>query len=178
MHRQFAIQLFPNLFGWIFSHRDKHELRFEPGLNPHLEYGQAIPGRCAGRGIGIIETTIFAGQLIDSIGLLASSTQLSQSDFDGLRSWFGHYLDWLLESGHGSDEKRQANNHGTAYDLQVAVFSLFVGRDHIARDTLAAVPRQRIISQIEPDGRQPRALVRTKALAYASKNLHLIKRHQ
>jgi hypothetical protein len=41
-------------------------------MNPHLEYGQAIPGRVTGRGIGIIETVKFK-QIIDAMGLLESA---------------------------------------------------------------------------------------------------------
>ncbi len=143
-------------------------------MNPHLEFGQFIPGRCQGRGIGIIETTVFATELIDSIGLLLSSPGLTRKCLDGLRSWFSQYLDWLLQSAHGIDEKGQKNNHGTAYDLQVSVFSLFVGRVHIAHDMLASVPLQRIIPQVEPDGRQPHELARTNALSYSSANLNLL----
>jgi hypothetical protein len=58
--------------------------------------------------------------------------------------------------------------------LQVAAFSLFTGRDRQARDVLAAVPQRRIATQIEPDGRQPRELSRTRALTYSTMNLGLL----
>lgn len=148
----------------------------ETRMNPHLEFGQAIPGRCTGRGIGIIETTALAVTLVDAILLLRSSPALKPEDLGGLQGWFGAYLDWLLGSAHGLDEARQKNNHGTAYDLHLAVFSLFVGRDDLAGEVLRAVPERRIATQIEPDGRQPRELTRTKALSYATANLSLLVR--
>ena len=142
-------------------------------MNPNLEFGQAIPGHCEGRGIGIIETTVLATGLVDSIGLLRSSSRLTDEDIDGLCRWFRDYLDWLLRSPHGIDEGNQKNNHGTAYDLQVAVFSCFAGRERTARDVLAAVPERRLAGQIEADGSQPHELSRTKALGYATMNLGL-----
>ena len=41
-------------------------------MNPHLEYGQAIPGVNTGRGIGIIETVALIS-IADAAGLLAGS---------------------------------------------------------------------------------------------------------
>jgi hypothetical protein len=38
-------------------------------MNPHLDYGQRIPGICEGREIGIIDTASYC-RLIESIGLL------------------------------------------------------------------------------------------------------------
>lgn len=142
-------------------------------MNPHLEFGQFIPGRCAGRGIGIIETTAFATVLVDALGLLAGARSFPPAVTAGMKNWFADYLHWLQTSGHGRDEQRQKNNHGTACDLQVAVFALFTGRDELARDTLRAVPGQRLAPQIEPDGRQPLELARTKSLHYSSANLGL-----
>ena len=171
--------------GWFFCNRIEYAdravqllrvffLEEQSRMNPHLEFGQAIPGVCDGRGIGIIETTPFATELIDSISLLLSSSRLTQEDFDGLRSWFSQYLDWLLQSPNGLDEQQMHNNHGTTYDVQVTVFSLFVGKDRIARDTLASVAQKRIIPQIESDGRQPHELTRTNALGYSTMNLGLL----
>lgn len=142
-------------------------------MNPHLEYGQFIPGRCSGRGIGIIETRVLAAPLLDAVNLLATAPGLPTSLRPGLEAWFANYLDWLLRSAHGRDERNTRNNHATAYDLQVAVFALFTGETGLARKVLQAVPARRIQSQIEPDGSQPHELTRTKALGYASCNLRL-----
>lgn len=145
----------------------------ETAMRPHLNYGQAIPGRCKGRGIGIIETRLLAETLVDAILILREQKALSAADDQGLVKWFADYLDWLVSSPIGKDEAGQLNNHGTAYDLQVAVFALFTGHRQHARETLARVPSVRIDVQIEPDGRQPRELARTCSLGYSTMNAAL-----
>ncbi|MGI6496452.1 MAG: alginate lyase family protein [Kiritimatiellia bacterium] len=140
-------------------------------MNPNLDHGQAIPGACDGRSVGVIETLRVAQFLVDSIQILHACGDLPDEDYEGLRAWFSAYLDWLLHSPIGSAEGLGKNNHGTAYDLQVAVFALFVGRDDLARATLLGVPARRVAAQIEPDGRQPLELARTRSLSYSSMNL-------
>lgn len=139
-------------------------------MNPHLEFGQAIPGRCDGRAIGIIDTARLA-RLVDSIGLLERSQAWRTADQQGMRAWFEAYLTWLLESEKGREEGRQPNNHGTYYDVQVATFALFLDRHEIARKVLSQVAERRIVSQIEADGRQPLELRRTRAWDYSNANL-------
>jgi len=142
-------------------------------MNPHLRYAQAIPGHNTGRGIGIIETARLP-QLVDRAELLAGSPAWSDADRRGLREWTAAYLDWLLSSSHGKDEARMTNNHGSWYDVQVAALALRTGRPGSAREQLGRVTRRRIAAQIEPDGRQPRELERTRALAYSLFNLEAL----
>lgn len=139
-------------------------------MNPHLSYGQGIRGICDGRGIGIIETREFL-KVVNAIGLLHGSISWTNTDQSKLTAWFTQYLDWLLHSDYGRDEASQANNHGTHYDVQVAVFSLFVGQEGVAKRVITDSAPKRIASQIEPDGRQPLELARTKALGYSTMNL-------
>ena len=139
-------------------------------MNPHLRYGQAIPGVCEGRGIGIIDTRVLA-RLVDSVGLLGGSLAWTDEDQAGLTGWFSRYLDWLLESDIGRDEAAQANNHGTWYDVQVSSFALFTGEESVAHRVLGEDAPRRIAAQIEPDGRQPRELSRTRSLSYSTMNL-------
>ncbi|MBN2474626.1 MAG: alginate lyase family protein [Pirellulales bacterium] len=139
-------------------------------MNPHLEYGQAIPGRCDGRGIGIIDTTRLA-RLVDAVGMLGSSAAWTPGDQKGLQLWFRDYLKWLIESDHGRAESRTRNNHATWYDVQVVSFALFVGDEQTAGRVLREAGARRIATQIEPDGRQPLELARTKSFDYSTMNL-------
>jgi hypothetical protein len=143
-------------------------------MNPHLEFGQAIPGRTEGRGIGIIETGNLV-RVVNGIGMLNGAESLAKEDLDGLKSWFDQYTHWLISSKNGMDERMYFNNHGTSYDSQVATFAIFTGQDSVARMILDSVGIKRISRQVEPDGSQPFELRRTKAMSYSIKNLrHLI----
>jgi Alginate lyase len=139
-------------------------------MNPHLQFGQGIPGINTGRGIGIIETVSLTS-VPDSIGLLAGSMAWTDADERAMRDWFGQYLTWMLESQHGRDESAAKNNHGTYYDVQACTYALFVERPDVAKRILSEVPTKRIAVQIEPDGRQPLELERTKAWSYSVMNV-------
>ena len=139
-------------------------------MNPHLKYAQAVPGRNVGRGAGIIETHNMP-ELIDAVGLLKSSKSWTQTYHRQLQDWFNAYLKWLLESPEGKSEAKAENNHGSWYDVQVASYALFVGRDDVAKKILTEFSSKRIAKQIESDGRQPHELTRTQAWHYSIFNL-------
>jgi hypothetical protein len=138
-------------------------------MNPNLNYAQAIPGRNDGRGAGIIDAVGLIN-LVDAVGLLAGSKAWTDADQKGLEAWFGQFVSWLQESKNGRDEAATRNNHGTWYDLQLALYALFAGKDDVAKKTLAA-SHKRIDTQIEPDGRMPLELERTLSWHYSLFNL-------
>ena len=138
-------------------------------MSPHLQYGQYIPGINQGRGIGIIETRNLP-EMLDGVRLIAGSPSWTKTDDEGLQAWMCAYLSWLLESTHGREEAKNGNNHETWYDVQVTGLALYTGQVDLARRTLEGA-RRRITSQIEPDGRQPRELERTRSWHYSDFNL-------
>ena len=145
----------------------------ETRMNPNLNYGQAIPGICEGRGVGIIDSSSLI-VIPDAVLHLRGAPGWTEADERGMREWFAKFLDWLLTSKHGKDEDRADNNHGSWYDVQCVVFARFAGRDEVAAGILAAVPARRLASQIEPDGKQPHELARTKSWNYSMMNLRAL----
>ena len=139
-------------------------------MNPNLEFGQGIPGINTGRGIGLIETCSFI-QVIDAAGLLQGSPAWSPADQQALQAWFKQFVAWMRSSKKGQDEAAAKNNHGTWYDLQLTDYALFLGNRDLARATVEQAKTKRIARQVEPDGRQPLELARTKAFGYSEGNL-------
>jgi len=138
-------------------------------MNPHLEYGQAIPGVNTGRGISIIETVALTN-IADAASLLVGSKSWTEADHKALQAWYSQYLNWLLTSKNGKDEHAAKNNHGTWYYAQAIDFALFTG-DKVKAKQLAEESKKRLDSQLTKEGQQPLELARTNALGYSTMNL-------
>jgi hypothetical protein len=139
-------------------------------MNPHLRYAQSVPGRPPVSGSGILDGRIFM-VVSDAAGLLADAPAWTAADDAALRAWFADLLAWLRESDQGQREAAARNNHATWYTAQVAAYARYTGQDALARDLLAAAGPRLVASHVEPDGRQPHELSRTRPFHYSVFNL-------
>jgi hypothetical protein len=142
----------------------------EKGMNPNLQFAQAVPGRSEGRGPGVLDGRHTA-LVIDAVGMIRGSKAWTPKDDSVLRAWFGEYVTWLTESENGKDESDAPNNHGTWYDAHVIPAALYSGKTNIARRIVKEAAEKRILAQIEPDGKQPKELARTRSFHYSVFNL-------
>ncbi len=145
----------------------------ETRMNPNMNYAQGVPGRAEGRRGGIIDSRSFADRMLDAIAMVSQSPAWTEADENGIKQWYGEYLDWLLTSELGGGPKGEAyaeNNHGSWYDLQVAGISYFLGKESIAMNALEK-GKMRIDSQFRADGTQPHELARTRSYHYSYFNL-------
>ncbi len=157
-YAQYAAQL---LKTWFLDEKTK--------MNPHLNFGQGIPGINNGRGIGIIETRDL-GKVCDAATLISTSKHWNKETHRQLKTWIAAYNDWLVTSNIGKDEADEHNNHGTYYSVQVVAFSLFTGNLSRAKSQLDTA-KIRLQKQLQPDGSQPHELARTLPYNYATMNL-------
>ncbi len=166
---------------WYFSGEEKYAthtakllriwfLNEKTRMNPNLNFSQAIPGRTTGRGVGTIDTRRFIS-LIDSITLLRDSNSWSDKDHEAIRNWFATFGKWLRESPNGRSAFRAKNNIGTWYEAQTVAVLVFAGQNDVAKTMLTKSGTSRYAHQIDPQGRLPHELARTRSFDYTSMNL-------
>ncbi len=143
-------------------------------MNPNLDHAQAIIGVNDGRAIGVIDTL----QIVEVARAAALFGRLGAPGYGaicaGVEDWFADYLGWLTTSPFGTDERDEKNNHGTCWLLQVASFAALLNDRNVLADARFRLKTIIIPNQIEPDGRQPLELARTKPFAYSLFNLDVL----
>lgn len=142
----------------------------ESRMNPNCQFAQFVPGYTETRASGVIEArkTI---NVLDAAGLLAGSQHWSTDDDAKMKSWVKEMLAYLLDSKQGKSEQKSPNNHGTWYGVQVATYALYLGDEAQAKKLLTKYVRDRVKTQVEPDGRQPLELERTRGFDYSRFNI-------
>jgi len=139
-------------------------------MNPHLQFGQCVPGACTGHRRGIIDTATHFPLLLEMAALLPAAAW-SDADHAALMQWMSSYLDWLLTSEFGKVESQINNNHAVACDVLVTSLALHTGRHEVARHRAEDAKTRRVAVQIWPDGSMPREIERTMGLNYVCWNL-------
>lgn len=165
---KYADKAIEHLKRWFINKNSK--------MNPNMNFGQTIPGRNEGkgRGEGVLDTYSFV-EMLEGVELLKKSRNYDKKTQQALKAWFEEYLNWLHTSEIGKEEFEAKNNHGTAFDVQVARFAAFVGNEVMAKKIINEFAERRLFTQIEPNGAQPLELARTTAFGYSVFNLsHII----
>ena len=139
-------------------------------MNPSLLYAQAIKGVVTGRGIGIIDTIHFI-EVVQSLEKLKEAGVLSDDDFAGTKKWFSEYLEWISTHPYGVKEMNAANNHGTCWAMQAAVFAKYVGNHKITALCVERFKNEFLVKQMAEDGSFPQEINRTKPYGYSLFNL-------
>ncbi|MFG0249974.1 MAG: alginate lyase family protein, partial [Phycisphaeraceae bacterium JB051] len=145
----------------------------QTGMNPNLRYAQRIPGKCDGRGIGLIDTHRMV-PLVELLPLLRESNVWTTQDEENSQAWFKAYLDWFEQSELGQTERNEHNNHGTWHDTQTVAFALYTDQPDRAKAVLEQVPTKRINQHISGNGSQPHEEARTLSYTYSMFNLEAL----
>lgn len=138
-------------------------------MSPHAEYGQAVRGICAGRGIGIIDLSVLL-KVIRGMELL-SQTSRYENTLCKMKEWFSKLLQWMVTSEKGQEAKRNGNNHSTYWNAQVAAYAAFVGNEELVAHCFSNFKDILIPSQMAQDGSFPEELERTLSFSYSLMNL-------
>ena len=142
----------------------------ETKMNPHLNYGQSVPGKETGRGWGLIDTRGFM-ILPDVLKLLEKCPAWTVKDREGMKAWWTAYGNWMQTSKIGLQEKKAPNNHGAAYDVQLSAVLVMTEKENEAKKVLGESLPARLDAHITSEGTQPRELARTKSWSYSCFNL-------
>jgi hypothetical protein len=140
-------------------------------MNSNLEFGQAIRNINTGRGTGIIDSIplIYA---VQGMYFLDETGRWSPRDRAAVMQWFGDYVEWLVRSPKGIEERKSGNNHSTWYAAQVAAYALFSIDEESEYMVWDLFQEFLVPGQIRPDGSCPKEESRTKSLSYSAMNLN------
>ena len=138
----------------------------ETKMNPHLKFGQSIPGKVDGRTAGMIDTLNLL-KVIDAAAMLKDYPGYTGELHSGLQKWFAAYAQWMRTDKMARKDWPVTQNHGLSYHTQIAAFLAFTGNRGGARGHINIL-KKRITQSIKPDGVQPAEVRRTNGWSYSN----------
>ena len=159
--KKYAEAILPHLRAWFIDEDTK--------MNPRLDYAQASHGVSTGSSYGIIDT-IHLIEVVQAMIRLREAGLLPDDVYEGTKSWFYRYIDWLTKDAKGIKEMRCGNNHGVCWILQVGNFARYVGWTEwveFAKNRF----KYKFLPEMAQDGSFPMEVARTKGYGYSLFNL-------
>ena len=141
-------------------------------MTPHLEFGQAVPGRNTGRGAGLIDMRRLI-TITSAADQLERTGEFTAADRAAMQRWVTDYVQWLTTSKIGLEEQKAPNNHGSWYAAQLIALHLYLGNREAAKQVGQQLPA-RIRRQITATGEQPLELTRQDSFSYSVFNLRAL----
>jgi hypothetical protein len=135
-------------------------------MNPNARFAQGIPGKCDGRGIGLIDFASEWPLVLDCISILDWLGVWLAADASAMHMWWAGWLDYIWNSKNGRDERAAKNNHGSNYDVHTLAVANFVGNHTVVAAVCSAAAKSRLGVQIGPNGTLPLEDSRTKSENY------------
>lgn len=142
----------------------------ETAMNSHFRYAQFVPGNQTGSCWGLIDSSVFC-ELLEAVASLPFNIEWSEEDLIHLKEWFTRYYFWYVSDEFAIKEEKAPTNHGTAYDRQFIVLTLFLGQPDLARRQIREKTIPRLSVQLLNNGMQPFEMYRTRSLSYSIGNL-------
>ncbi|QDO94943.1 alginate lyase family protein [Formosa sediminum] len=142
-------------------------------MNPHLNYGQSIPGQPNTRPFGILDGRSIVQFIPDTINLVSTSVQWTTNHQTQLTTWLTSYLEWLTESSLGIKASELSNNHGSWYKFQVLALARYLGDTPLAKKTIRAT-KESLDQMLNTEGGQIHELERTRSYFYSCFNLEAL----
>ena len=140
-------------------------------MNPNLNHAQCRPGHNTGSKSGVLDGRLMIKALEGSL-LISGSSELSDSEMKGLKTWAKEYFEWLTTNELALQEAKSKNNHGSFYDAQAMYFALYSDNEEAAKQIAQNFMSNRILGQIQPDGSMQEEIARTRSHFYSIYNLH------
>lgn len=138
----------------------------ETYMAPHLLYTQAIPGRCSGRAIGVIDT-LHLTEVPAAIDALRASPAMTEEIYNGLQKWFADYLLWMDTHPYGVTERDYKNNHAICWHVQATAFARFTHNEEMLEACRKRYKEVLLPRQMREDGAFTDELTRTKPYGYS-----------
>lgn len=138
-------------------------------MNPHLEYGEAIPGICNGRAAGIIALRQ-VDKVVHAMGYAADHPAWG-TVLAGMKDWLSELLAWLTTSRIGLDESRSGNNHEMWWYVHTAAYASFTDNTLLLEEAFEHFRAVILPEQLTQEGSMPREIERTRSFHYSLFNL-------
>ncbi|MEM9752879.1 MAG: alginate lyase family protein [Planctomycetota bacterium] len=140
----------------------------DTAMNPHLRHAQMCPGLDKGRAVGCIDFNVRGAHFVDALDDILDAYPAVAP---GVRDWWSRMFRWLTEPELRSWHEAMPNNIGVHYDGTIARLAMFVGDDATADRVLEEALWRRVDPQIDPAGKMPEELRRTRSFSYTLMNL-------